>query len=87
MTPVFDEGAAANMSHLNQSRLLISCVISEAANGTLYGPEQLVDAFYPELKRLAAARMRRQHPGHSWGPTEPVSELYLELVKIKALRP
>lgn len=87
MTGAFDAGAAKKMSQLNQSQLLISRLISDAGNGTLHGPEQLVDAFYPELKRLAAARMRRQHTGHSWGPTELVSELYLELVKIKALRP
>ena len=75
------------MPYSSQSQRLISRVVSDASNGTLHGPEQLVDAFYPELKRLAAAKMRRQPADHTWRPTELVSELYLELVKIDALRP
>jgi RNA polymerase sigma factor (TIGR02999 family) len=75
------------MSDLNESQQLISRAVSDATNGTIEGPERLIDAFYPELKRLAAAKMRRQPAGHSWRPTELVSELYLELVKVNALRP
>jgi RNA polymerase sigma factor (TIGR02999 family) len=52
----------------------------EAAN-------QLVEIFYPQLRRLANSRMRREQPGHSWQPTLLVNELYLELIKIKALPP
>jgi RNA polymerase sigma factor (TIGR02999 family) len=40
---------------------------------------------YPELRRLAAARMRSERDGHSWQPTLLVNELYLELLKNKAL--
>src|SRR5258708_40117622 len=47
---------------------------------------QLVDLFYPELRRIAAARMRTERSDHTWQPTVLVNELYLELVKIKALR-
>ncbi len=75
------------MSDLNLSQKLISRAVSDATSGTLEGPEQLIDAFYPELKRLAAAKMRRQPAGHTWRPTELVNELYLELVKVSALRP
>lgn len=46
----------------------------------------LVDLFYPELRRLAAKRMSTEAAGHSWTPTVLVNELYLELVKIRALR-
>ena len=46
---------------------------------------QLVAAFYPELRRLAASRMRSENTPHTWQPTVLVNELYLELVKIKAL--
>src|SRR5688572_20502187 len=46
----------------------------------------LVDHFYPELRRIAAARMRAERLEHTWTPTVLVNELYLELVKIKALR-
>jgi RNA polymerase sigma factor (TIGR02999 family) len=47
---------------------------------------KLVDLFYPELRRLAAARMRRERSDHTWQATALVNELYLELVKVKALR-
>ena len=60
---------------------------ASSSNNTLSGPNQLIEAFYPELKRLAVARMRREPPEHSWRPTVLVNELYLELMKIKALRP
>lgn len=48
---------------------------------------RLVELFYPELRRIAAARMRAERAGHTLQPTAVVHELYLELVKIKALRP
>jgi RNA polymerase sigma factor (TIGR02999 family) len=47
---------------------------------------QLVEFFYPELRRIAAARMRSERSGHTWQPTVLVNELYLGLIKIKALR-
>ena len=47
--------------------------------------DQLFELLYPELRRLAAARMRREAGGHSWQPTLLVNELYLELLKNKAL--
>ena len=65
----------------------IARVVQDAANGTLSGPDELIEAFYPELKRLASTRMRAAAPGLSWQPTLLVNELYLELVKMKALRP
>jgi RNA polymerase sigma factor (TIGR02999 family) len=46
----------------------------------------LVELFYPELRRIAVARMSKERSDHSWQPTVLVNELYLELVKIKALR-
>lgn len=46
---------------------------------------RLTEIFYPELKRLAAAKLRGEREGHSWQPTLLVNELYLQLVKIKAL--
>ena len=46
----------------------------------------LVQHFYPELRRLAAARMQSERQEHTWTPTVLVNELYLELLKIKALR-
>jgi RNA polymerase sigma factor (TIGR02999 family) len=48
---------------------------------------RLMDLFYPELKRLAAGQLKGERQGHSWQPTLLVNELYLQLVKIKALQP
>ncbi|MFN7924691.1 MAG: ECF-type sigma factor [Bryobacteraceae bacterium] len=45
----------------------------------------LVEVFFPELRRMAAARMQRERTQHTWQPTALVNEVYLELVKIKAL--
>ena len=47
---------------------------------------ELVSLFYPELRRLAVARMKREKSNHTWQPTGLVNELYLELLKVKALR-
>ena len=64
----------------------ITRALSDAADRTLSGPEQLIEAFYPELKRLAASVMRRETSDHTLQPTALVNELYLELLKINALR-
>jgi RNA polymerase sigma factor (TIGR02999 family) len=49
--------------------------------------DELVEIFQPELRRLATTHMRRERAGHSWQPTLLVNELYLQLVKVKALQP
>ena len=48
---------------------------------------ELVSCLYPELHRIAAARMHQERQEHTWCPTILVNELYLELVKVRALRP
>ena len=47
---------------------------------------RLVELFYPELRRIAVARMRAERLDHTLQPTALVHQLYLELVKVKALR-
>jgi RNA polymerase sigma factor (TIGR02999 family) len=56
-------------------------------NGDHDAAGRLVELFYPELRRIAAARMRAERPDHTLQPTAVVHQLYLELVKLKALRP
>lgn len=65
----------------------ISQLVADASQGTLVGAEQLVNAFYPELKKLAASRMRRETSDHTWQPTVLVHELFLELTRMQDLRP
>lgn len=55
--------------------------------GDQFAANQLVELFYPELRRIAANKMRGEKAEHSWQPTVLVNELYLELTKVKALRP
>jgi RNA polymerase sigma factor (TIGR02999 family) len=74
------------MGDATDSQQRITRVLSDAADRTLSGPEQLIEAFYPELKRLAASVMRRETSDHTLQPTALVNELYLELLKINALR-
>jgi RNA polymerase sigma factor (TIGR02999 family) len=40
---------------------------------------ELMNAVYKELHNMAVGKMRRQAPGHTWQPTELVSELWLKL--------
>jgi RNA polymerase sigma factor (TIGR02999 family) len=46
---------------------------------------ELVGLFYPELRRIAAAHMKRERAAHTLQPTALVHELYLELIRTKGL--
>jgi RNA polymerase sigma factor (TIGR02999 family) len=65
----------------------VSRLMAAYRQGDKRAADELVEMFYPQLRRLAAARMRKEPSGHSWQPTLLVNELYLELIKIKALKP
>jgi RNA polymerase sigma factor (TIGR02999 family) len=69
-----------------QVSLEIRSLMARFRQGDRDAVNRLVDHFYPELRRIAAARMRTESAEHTWSPTVLVSELYLELVKVKALR-
>jgi RNA polymerase sigma factor (TIGR02999 family) len=45
----------------------------------------LADLLYPELRRLAEAKMKGERAGHTLQPTALIHELYLELVKVRSL--
>jgi RNA polymerase sigma factor (TIGR02999 family) len=53
--------------------------------GDKQAADELVEIFYPQLRRLANSRMRKESSGNSWQATLLVNELYLELIKIRAL--
>lgn len=63
----------------------IRSLMSRFRSGDRAAAGALLTHFYPELRRLAAARMQMERQEHTWTPTVLVNELYLELVKIKAL--
>lgn len=74
------------MEEPTPSQQRITHALADAANGTLSGPEQLIEAFYPELRRMAARKMRQEATDHTLQPTALVNELYLELLRAQALR-
>jgi RNA polymerase sigma factor (TIGR02999 family) len=63
----------------------MSRLFKQFREGDTGAANQLVTLFYPELRRLAASKMKGERSGHSWQPTVLVNEFYLELVKLKAL--
>ncbi len=65
---------------------VVSSLMARLRRGDKEAAGQLVTLFYPELRRLAQAKMRGERAGHSWQPTLLVNQLYLELVRIRALR-
>jgi len=65
----------------------VSHLMAEFRGGSAEAADKLVEIFYPELRRLASGRMRRERSDHTWQPTVLVHELYLELRKIRQLPP
>jgi RNA polymerase sigma factor (TIGR02999 family) len=63
----------------------ITELMQDLRSGRKEAAGQLVAAFYPELRRMAARRMRSERTPHTWQPTVLVNELYLELLKIRSL--
>ncbi len=53
--------------------------------GSPVAKQELVRLLYPELRRIAAGKMKRERINHTLQPTAIVNELYLELLKIREL--
>jgi len=53
--------------------------------GSRDAKRELVATLFPELRRLAALKMKRERVNHTLQPTALVGELYLELLKIRGL--
>jgi RNA polymerase sigma factor (TIGR02999 family) len=58
----------------------ITHFLKAAAAGDRQAAADLLPLVYDELRRLAAARMASESPGHSLDPTALVHEVYLRLV-------
>lgn len=56
------------------------------SKGQTDAPSELFEAVYEELRRLAAAHLRRENRGHSLAPTVLVHEAYLKLVDQQQVR-
>ena len=68
-----------------ESRGSVHMLMAEFRGGSPEAAGKLVQLFYPELRRLASARMQHEHSNHTWQPTVLVNELYLELIRMKSL--
>ncbi len=69
---------------MQQKTSELGCLIDGVRQGKKANTDELFELLYPELRRLAVARMRREGSGHSWQPTLLVNELYIELLKNRA---
>jgi RNA polymerase sigma factor (TIGR02999 family) len=65
--------------------LTVAGLMARFRAGDREAADQLVSLLYPELKRLAVARMNAEANRHSWQPSLLVNELYLQLVRVKSL--
>jgi RNA polymerase sigma-70 factor (ECF subfamily) len=75
------------MAHGAGAPAAIRQLMTELRSGKRDAADRLIELFYPELRRMAAARMRHERPDHTWQPTVLVNELYLELARANALPP
>lgn len=57
-------------------------ILRELRRGSLDAHDRLVPLVYRELRRIAAAHMRRESAAHSLQPTALVHEAYLRLIKV-----
>ncbi len=63
----------------------IGDLMAQLRNGNPEAASKLVSQMYPELRRLAAAKLAGQRNNYSWQPTLLVHELYLELIRMKGV--
>jgi RNA polymerase sigma factor (TIGR02999 family) len=73
----------SELTNYRKSSVVMSDVtrlLDAAAAGDRYAAAELLPLVYGELRRLAAARMAAESPGHTLQPTALVHEAYLRLV-------
>jgi RNA polymerase sigma factor (TIGR02999 family) len=64
---------------------LVASRMAALRRGSREAVDQLVEWFYPELRKLAASKMCGERGNHTLQPTALVNELYLELCRVKRL--
>ena len=68
-----------------QTSTTLASLMARFRSGDREAADQLFSLLYPELKRLAAAKMNAEGSQHSWQPSLLVNELYLQLLRVKSL--
>lgn len=64
----------------------VSLILAAVARGDAHAAEELLPLVYDELRKLAAARMAAEAPGHTLQPTALVHEAYVRLVDNDEIR-
>lgn len=59
----------------------VTARLNEGAEASRESQDQLAAQLYPELRRIARARLRNERPDHTLQPTALVNELYLQLLR------
>lgn len=59
----------------------ITILLERIQEGDRRAVSGLASLAFPELRRLAAACLREQGPGHTWLPTDLVNELWVRLLR------
>ncbi len=72
--------AERRIASLSEGSQHVTALLQAWNDGDLEARDQLMPLVYAELRRRAAARLRRERPGHTLQPTELVHEAYLRLV-------
>ena len=60
-------------------------LMADFRKGDKAAASRLVELMYPELRKLAASKMRGERTEHTWQPTLLANELYLAMLRMKAL--
>lgn len=66
----------------DETRSSVTAWLTAWGRGDGAARERVIEAIYPELRRLAAHLMARERPSHTLQPTSVVHEVYLRLIDI-----
>jgi len=61
----------------------VTLILSKIESGELQASDELLPLVYDELRKLAAAKMAKENPGHTLQATALVHDAYLRLVDVK----
>ncbi len=79
--PAGERQDGANLEgYLTRSSVDVTGLLRAWGGGDLAARDQALQLVYQELRRQAAARLRREAPGHILQPTALVHETYLRLI-------
>ncbi len=64
---------------ISEDRPSLTLLLQRASRGERQAVNDLITAVYPELRRIAASRLREERANHTLQPTALVNEVYLRL--------